>query len=92
MTAQMPDDVEAKVIEIIATQALVDPDSIAVDARLEDLNLDSLGLVEAIFAIEEAFGVTVPFNANAPEGSSFDITSVATVVAGVRDLIAAKAG
>jgi acyl carrier protein len=87
-----PASLESTVIEILATQALIDPASIDPDARLEDLGLDSLGLVEAIFAIEERFGVSVPFNANAPEASGFDITSVATVVAGVRALVAAKAG
>ena len=36
----------------------------------------SLGLVEAIFAIEEAFDIQVPFNANDPERSEFDISTV----------------
>jgi acyl carrier protein len=92
VTVVLPDPVETKVIDILAAQALIDPASINLDARLEDLGLDSLGLVEAIFAIEETFGLSVPFNANAPEASGFDITSVATVVAGVRQLIAAKTG
>jgi acyl carrier protein len=85
------DDLAARVIGILAAQALVDPASVAPDARLTDLGLDSLGLVEAIFAIEEAFGVHVPFNANAPEASGFDISTVASVVEGVRRLVAAKA-
>ncbi len=36
----------------------------------------ALGLVESIFAIEEAFDIEVPFNANEPEKSEFDISSV----------------
>ncbi|GAB1363747.1 hypothetical protein MASR1M32_29830 [Rhodobacter sp.] len=48
-------------------------------------------MVEAIFAIEEAFGISVPFNANEPEASGFDISTVGAVVAGVRRLVAAKA-
>ena len=87
----MQDPIETGVIEILAAQALIDPAAIAPDALLENLGLDSLGLVEAIFAIEERFGVTVPFNANDPESSDFDITSVATVVSGVRQLVAARA-
>lgn len=86
----MEDRTAALVIEILAAQALIDPATIAHDAPIDGLGLDSLGLVEAIFAIEEAFGVTVPFNANTPETSDFDITSVATVVAGVRRLVAAR--
>lgn len=88
----MTDDVQRRVVEIIAAQALIDPASVAPEATLESLGLDSLGLVEAIFAIEEAFGVHVPFNANAPEATDFDISTVASVVAGVRRLVAAKAG
>ncbi len=57
---------------------------------LAELGVDSLGMVEAIFAIEETFDVTVPFNANEPSASDFDISSVASVIAGVERLIAAK--
>lgn len=85
-------EVRRQVIGILATQALLDPAEIADTATIESLGLDSLGLVEAIFAIEEAFGVSVAFNANAPEDSGFDISSVASVVQGVRALVAAKAG
>ena len=61
------DSIETRVIEILAAQALIPPADVAPDAPLDALGLDSLGLVEAIFAIEESFGITVPFNANAPE-------------------------
>jgi acyl carrier protein len=55
---------------------------------LDDLGIDSLGLVESIFAIEEAFDISVPFNANEPEKSEFDISSVAAIVAAVEKLVA----
>ena len=51
--------------------------------RCESLGIDSLGLVESIFAIEEAFDISVPFNANDPDDSDFDISSVAAIVAAV---------
>jgi acyl carrier protein len=60
-------------------------DDVALDATLEDLGIDSLGLVESIFAIEEAFDIQVPFNANEPEESDFDISSVAAIVARGRE-------
>lgn len=44
--------------------------------------------MESIFAIEEAFDITVPFNANEPTESDFDISSVATIVAGIEKLVA----
>jgi acyl carrier protein len=83
--------VKDKVIEIIAEQAVLDPSDVTMQSTPEDLGIDSLGLVESIFAIEEAFDISVPFNANAPSESDFDISSVATIVAGIEKLIADQA-
>jgi acyl carrier protein len=57
---------------------------------LEDLGIDSLGLVESIFAIEEAFDISVPYNANEPEKSEFDISSVEAIIGAVETLVAQK--
>ncbi|MCV6591565.1 MAG: acyl carrier protein [Silicimonas sp.] len=84
----MGDSVKDKVIEIIAEQAVLEPSDIALDQSLEDLGVDSMGLVEAIFSIEEAFDISVPFNANEPEKSAFDISSVSAVIAAVEKLVA----
>ena len=83
----MADSVRDKVIEIIAEQAVLDVSDVKTDATLEDLGIDSLGLVESIFAIEEAFDIQVPFNANEPEKSDFDISNVAAIVAAVEGLV-----
>jgi len=79
------------IIKIIAEQAILDPCDVALDSTLEELAIDSLGLVESIFAIEEHFDITVPFNANDPISSGFDISSVATIIAAVEQLIAEQA-
>ena len=81
-------EVKETVIQIIAEQALLDPADIALDSTLEELAIDSLGLVESIFAIEERFDITVPFNSNAPGSSGFDISSVTTIITAVEHLIA----
>jgi len=81
-------DIKTKVIEIIAEQAMLDPSDVTLSSTLEDLGIDSLGLVESIFAIEEAFDIDIPFNANEPRESDFDITSVATIIAGIEKLAA----
>lgn len=79
--------IEAAVIEILAAQLLLPPSEIAPDARVDDLGLDSLGKVEAIFALEERFGVSVPFNANEPDRPDFDFQSVGSILAGVERLL-----
>ena len=84
-------DIQNKVLEIIAEQAMLDLSDVSMDQTLEDLGIDSLGLVESIFAIEEAFDVDVPFNANSPSNSDFDFSSVASIVAAVRNLVSEKA-
>ena len=81
-------NVQDKVIEIIAEQAMLEQSDVTMDSTPESLGIDSLGLVESIFAIEEAFDISIPFNANDPNESDFDISSVATIVAGIEKLIA----
>jgi len=80
-------NIKDRIIEIIAEQAVLEPNDVTMDSTLESLGIDSLGLVESIFAIEEAFDITVPFNANEPEQSEFDISSVASIVAGIEKLV-----
>lgn len=82
--------VQDRVIAIIAEQAVLDVADVKPEMSLEDLGIDSLGLVEAIFSIEESFDISVPFNANAPEQNGFDISSVRAIVAAVEGLLAQK--
>lgn len=84
----MGESTQDKVIRIIAEQAVLDVSDVKMTSTLEELGIDSLGLVESIFAIEEAFDIQVPFNANNPAESDFDITSVAAIVTAVEGLVA----
>lgn len=83
----MRPDVQDQIITIIAREAVLEPAEVHPDMTLEELGLDSLGLVEMIFAIEETFGISVPFNANEPTQSDFDISSVGAIVRAVERLI-----
>ena len=80
-------DITQRVIAIIAGQAMLEPSDVTPECTLEELGIDSLGLVESIFAIEEAFDISVPFNANAPEEGDFDISTVASIISGVETLV-----
>lgn len=83
--------VQDKIIAILAEQALLEPGDVGLDDTLDDLAIDSLALVETIFGIEEAFDISVPFNANDPGESDFDISSVRSIIAAVEALIAEQA-
>lgn len=86
----MTDDVQSRIVQIIADQAMVEPSEIKPETALDEVGLDSLGLVEVVFAIEEAFDISVPYNANEPAESEFDISNVAAITAAVKQLIAGK--
>ncbi len=87
----MTSDTQARIRAIIAEQAMLEPAQISDDATPEELGIDSLGLVETIFAIEEEFDISVPFNANEPEKSDFDISSMGSIIAAVDRLVSEKA-
>lgn len=88
----MTDDIRQRIRAIIAEQAMLDPEQVTDEATPRDLGIDSLGLVESIFAIEEEFDISVPFNANEPEKSEFDISNMGTIIAAVERLVAEKVG
>ncbi|MDO5527953.1 MAG: acyl carrier protein [Paracoccus sp. (in: a-proteobacteria)] len=86
----MTQDVKTRIRAIIAEQAMLEPDQITDDATPEALGIDSLGLVETIFALEEEFDITIPFNANEPEKSEVDFSDMGAIVAAVEKLVAEK--
>ncbi len=79
--------IKDRVIGIIAEQAVLEPSDVTEASTLEELGIDSLGLVESIFAIEEEFDISVPFNANEPQQSDFDISTVSSIIAGIEKLV-----
>ena len=87
----MTDQIRNRIRAIIAEQAMLEPDQITEDSTPQDLGIDSLGLVESIFAIEEEFDISIPFNANEPDKSDFDISNMGTIMAAVERLVAQKA-
>ena len=86
----MSDDIRRRVRAIVAEQAMIEEEQVSPESTMDDLGLDSLGLVEIVFAIEEEFGVSVPYNANEPDSGEFDITTVKAVEDGVVRLVSEK--
>ncbi|MGB1265791.1 MAG: acyl carrier protein [Nereida ignava] len=79
--------IESQVIDIIAEQAMLDPAEITLESSLAELGVDSMGVVECIFAIEESFDISVPFNANEPSQSDFDISTVGSITKAIEKLV-----
>ncbi len=54
-------EIEARVRKVLAEQLAVDEGQVTPEARFaEDLNADSLDLVEAVLALEEEWNIEIP--------------------------------
>ena len=59
MTAS-PKEIEKKVIEILAEKSCVDAEKIKMETSLvDDLGMDSLDAMEAVFQFEEQYGIEI---------------------------------
>jgi acyl carrier protein len=56
--------IENELIELLAGLLNMDRQQFRRDATLADLGVNSLSTVEAVFAIEEKYNISIPFNAN----------------------------
>jgi acyl carrier protein len=76
-------EIEARVKKVLAEQLAVDEAQVVPDARFaEDLNADSLDLVEAVLALEEEWNIEIPED---------EMEAVKTVGQAV-DIVASKLG
>ncbi|MEZ5669717.1 MAG: phosphopantetheine-binding protein [Alphaproteobacteria bacterium] len=81
-------NVESEIMDIIADKGQVERDLVRRDAKLDELQVDSLGIVEIIFAIEEKYDIQVPYNAN---DSQAEFDTVGDVIDAVSGLVTGKA-
>jgi acyl carrier protein len=81
--------VESDIFKIIAEKAAVEGEKVINGASLEELEIESLDVVEIIFAIEEKFDIHVPFNAN---DQDLEFDTVGDVVKAVENLIKERNG
>jgi len=86
----MSASVRNTVLSLIAEQAFLDPSEIRLDALPEELGLDSLSMVEAIFTIEEAFDISIPFDTQTAEGAS-NQKNIGALLAQIEALVGEKA-
>ena len=50
--------------DIIAKQVGVPADQLGPDSRLEAIGVESLDIIEIVFALETKYDIAIPFNAN----------------------------
>jgi acyl carrier protein len=55
------DEIQAKLVDLLVDELGIDRDKITMDATFEeDLEVDSLGVVELLMALEDNFDVKIP--------------------------------
>lgn len=87
MRGQTPmTDVANRVKDILAEECAVDRATLVDDARLEDVGISSVDMVQVIFAIEEAFDVSI-----GEEDMGLEIETVGEVTAAIGRIVAAQA-
>jgi acyl carrier protein len=82
------DEVADKITAILKKNMKEPPETISLDTKLSDLEIESLDLAVIVFDIEDAFGIQIPYNANEDVQ---DFATVGSVVERVKALIDAKA-
>jgi len=99
---QGSDSVEAiteDVMQIIARELKIPLERLTPDTALQDLGVESLDLIEIIFALEEKFDISIPYNANeAAAAGSGGVTpgglgkleTIEQISAAVKGLVGAK--
>ena len=81
----MADDLERKVIDLIARKKKLAPSGVTLDSTFEQLGVDSLDAADLLFTFEDAFGIVVP------DDVAVSMKSVRQVVDGLRQVLATRA-
>ncbi|HUF04683.1 MAG TPA: phosphopantetheine-binding protein [Aridibacter sp.] len=73
-----------KTISVIADFKEIDKDTISVETKLVNLEMDSLDALNLVFELEEAFDITIP------DEQAFETKTVGEMVSGIENLIEMK--
>ena len=81
------DNVKETVLALVAEQAAVDAKDIYLASKLEDLNLDSVAIVELVFVLEETFKISIPFEGLDESELKKNFQTVSSLIDHIKDLV-----
>jgi acyl carrier protein len=81
------DNIEEKVLELVGEQVGIEPQEIILSSKLEDLNLDSVAIVELVFLLEEKFEISIPFEGLDESELKRNFHSVSSIVDHLKELL-----
>jgi acyl carrier protein len=82
-------DILEDVKQIIAKQINIPVEQLNADTKLTEIGIESLDDIEIVFALEEKFDISIPFNANESVAEAF--ATVGQVADAVKGLVGTKA-
>ena len=79
--------IEQKVLELVGEQAGLDPKEVSLNSKFEDLNLDSVAIVELVFTLEETFKISIPFEGLDESELKRNFNNVSSLINLLKDLL-----
>ena len=79
--------IEQKVLELVGEQAGIDPKEVSLNSKFEELNLDSVAIVELVFMLEESFKVSIPFEGLDESELKRNFNTVSSLINLLEDLL-----
>ena len=79
--------IEHKVLELVGEQAGIDPKEVSLNSKFEELNLDSVAIVELVFMLEETFKISIPFEGLDESELKRNFNTVSSLINLLEDLL-----
>lgn len=80
----MSEELNQRVLKVIATSKRIPPETVTIDSDFAQLNIDSMDAVEILFALENEFDISIP------DDEVRNVRNVRQMCEGVGRLVAAK--
>lgn len=81
-------DVLSDVKHVISKQLGIPLDQLSRESRLEAIGIESLDVIEIVFALEEKYKIAIPFNANESAAVAFE--TIGQIAEAVQKVVVAK--
>ena len=79
--------IEQKVLKLVGEQAGIDPKEVSLNSKFEELNLDSVAIVELVFMLEETFEISIPFEGLDESELKRNFNTVSSLINLLEDLL-----
>lgn len=80
----MPDTIAERVIAVIARVRKIPPETISLDGTFEELSIDSLGVIDLLFELEEEFDIEIP------DDEAMRMDTIGEVVSSLEEFLASQ--